>query len=125
MKSKEIIIIVIAFLIVFGFFYFRDQEEVEKDKLITDEFIECLKREGVIIYGSSTCPACKALEEELGGYEIVEPIYLDCSMGSEEELERCKEEKYTRYVPEVQIKEELYKNINSAEDFAQKTNCKF
>ncbi len=99
-------------------------DDKEADEKITDDFMQCLKEEGVVIYGSTTCPACSRLEGEYGGYEIVKPIYLDCSrLGSEEELARCKEEMKTGFVPEIQIKGELFDEWGSPETLAKETGC--
>ncbi len=98
----------------------KEEEMVE----ISEDFIACLKEEGVIIYGSSTCPACAQLEQEYGGYEIVKPIYLDCSgLGTVEETERCRNEMKTNVVPEVQINGELFDKWGSPENLAKETSC--
>ena len=83
------------------------------------EFNNCLADNGVVIYGSAWCPACNALVETLGGYEKVEPIYVECT----EEEQRCTEETKTNYVPEIQINGEVYEGPRSLEDFSQLTGC--
>lgn len=90
-------------------------------KLLKDEisFIDCLEKEGVIIYSTKTCPACADLARELGGYEKIEPIYVDCS----EESRLCNRRKLTNYVPEIQIEGELYEGPRTSHDLAKITGC--
>ena len=59
----------------------KDEEVVvvEEEKTINN-FIQCLKEKGVIIYGSEWCPYCKSLAERLGGYDVVIPIYVECTV---------------------------------------------
>ena len=83
------------------------------------EFNKCLADNGVVIYGTVFCPACNALVENLGGYEKVKPIYVECS----EEEERCREETKTIYVPEIQINGEVYEGSRSLEALSQLTGC--
>lgn len=91
---------------------------------VNDNFIQCLADAGVVIYGSSTCPACAQLEEEYSGYKTIKPIYLDCSgRGTEEETQRCMNEMKTRYVPEIQIKGELFEGWGSPETLAEEVGC--
>ncbi len=116
-----IVLIAGAFLLTHDFSL---PEEENKNNGRMEEFVECLKEEGVIIFGSSTCPACKMLEEEYGGYEVIKPIYLDCStFGEREEVARCREEMETDFVPEVQIKGEVFKEWGSPENLAKETGC--
>jgi len=102
----------------------NEPEEIIAENDAVNGFIQCLANAGVVIYGSSTCPACARLEREYGGYEIVKPIYLDCSgLGIAEETERCRNEMKTRYVPEIQIKGELFDGWGSPQALAEATGC--
>ncbi len=108
----------ILLIFVVGFFLVFQEEEKEED------FIQCLADAGVVIYGSTTCPACSRLEQEYGGYEVIKPIYLDCSgRSSEEEEERCRTEMQTTFVPEIQIGGELFEEWGSPETLAEETGC--
>ncbi len=104
-----------------------EPEEIIAEKEVAeigDDFLACLEDAGVVIYGSSTCPACAQLEEEWGGKEVVDPIYLDCSgLGTTEETERCMEGIKTGYVPEIQIKGELFEGWGSPQALAEATGC--
>ncbi len=93
--------------------------EPEESKKTIHDFIQCLKEKGVIIYGSEWCPFCKDLAESLGGYEVVDPIYVECTV----EKERCSQEMIGRGVPEIQIKGELYQGSRDPEEIAKETSC--
>ncbi len=147
MKKETLLALIFAVLLISGSVYFTHygnaaiNEEVSgrkedlkvdpKDNIPeqkTDEdmagFIQCLKEAGVVIYGSKTCPACKALEDMYGGYEMIKPIYLDCSgLSGEEDAERCSEEMQTIYVPEIQINGELIEDRRSPECLSEITGC--
>lgn len=91
------------------------------------ELVDCLAEEGLVIYGARWCPACNRLIEPFGGYEIVDPIYVECSEshGTKQEVERCHRETKTEYVPEIQINGELYEGSNFPQDFARELGCEY
>ena len=97
-----------------------EEKEPNEGKGLT-ELIACLEREGVVIYGSRTCPACAQLAEGFGGYEEIESIYVECT----EDYARCGEEKTTGWVPEIQIKGELYEGGRSPGSIAEEAGCDF
>lgn len=140
----------VGIVIIFGALYFaaldtpeegindeRDDEEVvngendeeieaengEEAEKVSDSFIECLEESGVVIYGSSVCPACADLEAEYGGREVIDSIYLDCQAGTEEEMKECEENMETGYVPEIQIEGEIFEDWGSPEALAEETGC--
>ncbi len=138
--SKNIVASLVGLLIIFLAFYIiasindekgdsvkeigEEDTDERSEKKAMDDFVQCLKEEGVVIYGSTTCPACSRLEEEYGGYEIIKPLYLDCSRrGTEEELAQCREEMKTEFVPEIQIKGDLFDEWGSPEALAKETGC--
>ena len=82
-------------------------------------FILCLKDAGVVIYGSVTCPYCTQLVEAFGGYEVVEPIYVECS----QEGQRCQSEMIGRGVPEIQISGEMYRGSRNPQDIGRAVGC--
>lgn len=92
------------------------ETEIEKEP---ETFVQCLADEGVIIYGMRTCPACKQLADSFGGYDAISLIYVECT----EEQERCRNEMKTKYVPEIQIMAELYKEGRTPEALAKTTGC--
>ena len=116
MGNKKILIIVTVIIIITGlFFALRNLGE----RKAMDSFVQCLAEAGVVIYGSEYCPACLHLVESFGGYEIINPIYIECS----EERERCRAEMQTDYVPEIQIKGELYVGPRDLDSFGRAAGC--
>ncbi len=85
----------------------------------TVDLIDCLRKEGIVIYGSKTCPACAQLASSFGGYDVIEKIYVECT----EDYDRCGEEKKTGYVPEIQIKGDLYEEGRSPAQLAAAVGC--
>ncbi len=123
MSKKTLILIITALIILIAAFfilaYFSgdNQEEITEEK--EKDLINCLKEEGVVIYGSIYCPACTALAERFGGYEMISPIYVECS----QEWERCDREIQAGYVPEIQIKGEVYQGPRELESIAEAAGC--
>ncbi|MCF7845332.1 MAG: hypothetical protein K9M12_01035 [Candidatus Pacebacteria bacterium] len=102
----------------------ESEVEVEEEDLVEEELIslvECLEEANVIAYGSRTCPHCIALVESFGGYDVIDPIYVECSTGDE----RCQTDKQTGYVPEIQINGELYQGERSPATIAEVAGCEF
>ncbi len=82
-------------------------------------FIQCLADNGLVIYGSRTCPACTQLVESLGGYEAVAAIYVECT----EEREKCNENMQTNYVPEIHLNGEVYEGSRAPRILGEITSC--
>jgi trans-2-enoyl-CoA reductase len=100
----------------------ESEVEVEEEDLPEEELIslvDCLEEANVVAYGSKTCSYCLALVESFGGYDIIDPIYVECSTGDE----RCQTDKQTGYVPEIQINSELYQGERSPEAIAMAAGC--
>ncbi len=95
----------------------EETNDPENEEIIS--LVNCLKEKEVVVYGSKTCPACAQLVDGFGGHDIIDPIYVECM----EERERCDDEKKTGYVPEIQIKGELYEEGRSPSDLALKVGC--
>jgi len=91
------------------------EDELEQLK----EFNDCLAENGMVIYGSDGCPACRNLIETMGGHNSVESLYVESSRDSE----RFSEEAKTGYVPEIQINGELYEGARTLEAFGEATGC--
>ncbi len=96
-------------------------ENNEKSDEEMKEFISCLEEAGLVIYGSATCPACAQLADSFGGYEKIDSIYTEYA----EEKERHEKEKKTRYVPEIQIKGELYEGRMDLDSLGEITGCSY
>lgn len=114
MKKILVILILIIFVVIFLIFS-QSRNSAQK------QFIQCLANAGVVIYGSQTCPACMQLVEQLGGYDVIDAIYVECSS----EGERCSSEMQTNYVPEIQIRGELYTDIRSLEKIGEAAGCEY
>ncbi len=82
-------------------------------------FNKCLADNGLVIYGSNTCPHCRNLVTLLGGYDVASSIYVECS----QERERCNNEAKTGYIPEIQLNGEIFEDARTLESFAQETGC--
>lgn len=97
------------------------QRSSETGELIADvdEFTGCLSDAGAVIYGSVTCPACGRLADKFGGYEAMEPVYVECT----EDGDRCSEEKQTGYVPEAQVDGELIEDPDIIGALSRETGC--
>lgn len=93
-----------------------EEEEIDEEM---SSLIDCLAEEGVVIYGSEWCPFCADLVDNFGGYDIIDPIYVECT----EEDQRCQEEMIGRGVPEIQVEGEVYEGSRSPSDVAEKFNC--
>ncbi|MEX0920044.1 MAG: hypothetical protein WDZ69_00495 [Candidatus Pacearchaeota archaeon] len=113
------ILVLAAFIIGSGATGFAILGNSEKDNSGLKEFNDCLAENGMVIYGSQTCPACRNLVETMGGYESVESVFVECT----QEGERCQNEMKTNYVPEIQINGEIYEGSRSLEAFAERTGC--
>lgn len=96
-----------------------DDDDEEKSVIIQEQFIQCLKENNVVIFGSVTCPYCAQLVNSLGGYEVVAPIYVDCSQYPN----RCKDEMQTRGVPEIQIDGVLYQESRLPANIGTEAGC--
>jgi glutaredoxin len=116
MTKKKILIIIILFLLIGFFTLNRKQERQSLNQM--EEFIQCLARENVVIYGSQYCPACSALVDQFKGYDI-KLIYVECSR----EQEKCTKEMQTDYVPEIQINKQNYSGLKNIEKIGQAVNC--
>ncbi|GEM_PF-1045082 len=83
------------------------------------DFIDCLDEGGLTVYGAEWCPACGQLAESLGGYEIVDPIWVECTV----EGQRCEEEMEGEGVPEVHINGYYETGVIPPETLAEETGC--
>ncbi len=93
--------------------------EPEDDSVTPEAFVQCLADAGVVVYGSNTCPACTQFANSLGGYDVIAPIYVECT----EEWERCSVEMQGNFVPEIQIDGVLYEGSRAPEELARVTGC--
>ncbi len=101
------------------------KKEEDISKTITDQqkeiagFVNCLKEAGFRIYGANWCGYTKSLVESFGGFDVVKPIYIECT----EQQQLC-QEKGIRGYPTLLINDQPYTGPRTFEGFAQATGCK-
>ncbi len=110
-----IVIAVIAVLFVTG----RVSDDNGDAPATYASLVSCLADRGVLVYGSSTCPACADFANQFGGYDAIAPMYVECM----DEQERCSQEMQTFYVPEIQINGELYGGPRTPEILGEFVGC--
>lgn len=116
MNKKIIYILLIIIIGLIGLIIFTQG----KNQPIDNDFFECLKNKGLVIYGTTTCPACTQLKNDLLAIgSNIDLIYVNC----DENPQRCATEMKENYVPEIQIKGALFPN-KSIEALSQETGCK-
>lgn len=94
---------------------------LEEKRERTRNFIECLEDEEFIIYGFKGLPDCDNLLSQFGDYDFVDLIYIECS----ENEEKCINEMKEYYVPEIQIKGEVYQGETDTSSIEGETGCLF
>jgi glutaredoxin len=82
------------------------------------EFIYCLKDANFVIYGANWCGWTKKLTDMLGGFDVIESIYVECT----EKEELCEEKEVTGY-PTILINGEKYQGERTFKEIAAATNC--
>jgi len=91
------------------------EEDLEKIKT----FVTCLSEKDFKIYGANWCGWTKKLVvDTFGGFDIVEPIYVECT----EEEEICSQEEVTGF-PTIKLSGELYQGARTFEGISGATCC--
>lgn len=93
-------------------------EELNIDEEDLIEFIGCLKDSGFKIYGANWCGWTEKLVTMLGGFDMVEPIYVECT----EQKEECDNAGVTGY-PTIIINGEGYQGQRTFKAFSDATGC--
>lgn len=120
MNNRTIIIILLICIgAVFVIAFRLGDHQAEEEVTASERLIQCLAANNVVIYGTNTCPACAQLINSLGGYQVAEPIYVECN----QEMERCIQNMKTNYVPEIQVNGELYTGSRNPQDLAEQFGC--
>jgi len=92
----------------------------DKDIKEIKTFISCLKEKNFHIYGANWCGWTKKLViDTLGGFDIADPIYTECT----EEQELCTKEGIKGF-PTIKVNGEPYQGQRTFGDFAKATDCK-
>jgi ElaB/YqjD/DUF883 family membrane-anchored ribosome-binding protein len=94
---------------------------LEEKRERTRNFIECLEDEEFVIYGFKGLPDCDKLLSQFGDYNFVDLIYIECS----ENEEKCINEMKEYYVPEIQIKGDVYQGETDTSSVEIETGCLF
>mgnify|MGYP003755288241 CR=1 FL=1 len=120
MNNRTIIIILLVCIaVVFVIAFSLGDHQPEEEVVSFEGLIQCLAANNIVIYGTNTCPACAQLINSLGGYQAVEPIYVECN----QETEQCIQQMKTNYVPEIQVNGELYTGSRDPQDLAEQFGC--
>ncbi|MFH1661522.1 MAG: protein disulfide isomerase family protein [Candidatus Falkowbacteria bacterium] len=94
-------------------------EYTNDDKEKIKVFVECLEKKNFKIYGANWCGWTKKLTiDTFGGFDIVAPIYIECT----EEEALCAEEGVSGY-PTIKLNGEKYEGGRTLKDIADKTGC--
>lgn len=96
----------------------QEPQELNISEEELTEFIGCLKDSDLKIYGANWCGWTKKLVEMLGGFDMVEPIYIECT----EQKEECDEAGVTGF-PTIIIGEERYQGQRTFKGFSDATGC--
>lgn len=116
MNKKILYISLIIIIALIGIIVFTQG----KDQNANNDFFSCLKNNGVVIYGTSTCPACTKLRNDLLAIgNNIDLIYVNC----DDNPQRCATEMKANYVPEIQVNGNIFPN-SSIEALSQETGCK-
>ncbi len=83
-----------------------------------DQFISCLSEHEMLIYGADWCGYTNQLVDLLGGLEMIDQIYVECTQ--EEDL--CQEAQITGY-PTIRFAGEDYNGPRTLEGLAEVTGC--
>lgn len=90
----------------------------EEDLEAIAEVIDCYAEKDVKVYGANWCGYTNAFVETLGGYEVIDSIYVECT----EETDLCSEEEIKGY-PTTKISGESYSGARTFEGLSQETGC--
>ncbi len=83
-----------------------------------NEFVACLADNGFKLYGADWCPYCQQVVDMFGGYDVVGPIYVECT----ENEDLCRQEGISGY-PTIRVNGVDYTGQRTLEGFGAKTNC--
>ncbi len=81
-------------------------------------FIDCLAKADFIVYGADWCGWTTQLMQMLGGLEIMESIYVECT----EKSELCQEKNIAGY-PTILINDKQYQRERTLKGFSEATGC--
>lgn len=94
------------------------QELSEEDVVALGSFMSCLADKNVVVYGANWCGYTNSLVNNLGGFSIIEPIYVECTV--EEEL--CSQQNIVSF-PTIKMNGEAVNIARTIDGFAGLTGC--
>jgi hypothetical protein len=94
------------------------KEWTEEQKAEIISFNDCLAEKGIKIYGANWCGYTKALVENLGGFELVNSVYVECT----EDEELCAEKNIAGY-PTILLDGEKISPARNFEGLSEATGC--
>lgn len=120
-----LIIIIAAVLVAPLIIISQQNNEPEREERVLSrqndaQLVECLSEANVIVYGTETCPACTQFAMQFSGYDVIDPIYVECA----DEPEKCNANMQTEFVPEVQIDGIVVQDTSKA-SLAAQTGCPY
>ena len=99
----------------------QPQSQYSEAELVElNAFNDCLGENGLKIYGASWCGICAQLSQLMGGYDVMEEVYVECT--EQENVALCSE-KVDRGYPTIRLNGELYQGARTLEAFSQATGC--
>jgi hypothetical protein len=94
------------------------QELSEEDVVALGSFMSCLADKNVVVYGANWCGYTNSLVNNLGGFSVIEPIYVECTV--EEEL--CSQQNIVSF-PTIKMNGEAVNIARTIDGFAGLTGC--
>lgn len=102
----------------------QNNEPEREERAIAREqdaaLVQCLNEADVVVYGTETCPACTQFAMQFGGYDVIDPIYVECA----DNPEKCEVNMQTDFVPEIQI-DGIVTEDRSKAGLAAQTGCPY
>ncbi len=120
MKKSFLVILIIFALGIFGYWGFTFY--VVKGNSVSPAFVDCLVDNGVVMYGSATCPYCQTQKEMFGRSATKELYNKDGYIECPENQKLCESKGITGY-PTWIINGTKYEGVQSIELLSSITGC--
>ena len=124
--NTKIFIVIIAVLIIAGFFQFilnPKSSSTKISKVSLDNFATCLKDRGAQFYGAFWCPHCQNQKKLFGRSADLLP-YVECSMPDMKMNQLCKDMGIKGYPTWIFADQSRLSGEISLEILADKTSCR-
>lgn len=90
----------------------------QEDLVQIETFTQCLAQKDFIVYGANWCGYTKQVVTLFGGFDVIDPVYVECT----EDQELCAQEGIQGY-PTIRVGGQAYQGQRTFEGFAQATGC--